>query len=134
MKHLLQEELRVCEIYADQYGSNYHAWQHRMWCMIQLTKDVDCWLQEWHRLERWVSFHVSDHSGLHYRQFLLKHLLQLPAPPGMNFLILDMCDHTNCFSYLFIIFAIVNSDFKEGKLKLEFKMLENPNRMRKGGY
>nr|CAD7255861.1 unnamed protein product [Timema shepardi] len=31
---------------------------------------------EWAASERWVSTHVSDHSGLQYRQFLLKSLLK----------------------------------------------------------
>ena len=31
----------------------------------------------------WVSMHVSDHSGFHYRQFLLKALVQeLSQSPG----------------------------------------------------
>lgn len=34
-------------------------------------------------MQLWVSMHVSDHSGFHYRQFLLKELIaELPqAPP-----------------------------------------------------
>lgn len=46
-------------------------------CLLQVLLD------ELSSVERWVSLHVSDHSGFHYRQFLLKELMAelSHAPP-----------------------------------------------------
>ncbi|XP_049792011.1 protein prenyltransferase alpha subunit repeat-containing protein 1 isoform X1 [Schistocerca nitens] len=73
--HLLEEELQVCAVAADRYPGNYHAWQHRTWSMVRLADTDQLWLKEWQWSEGWMSLHISDYSGLHYRQFLLRHLL-----------------------------------------------------------
>ena len=42
-------------------------------------------LEEFSSMRRWVSMHVSDHSGFHYRQFLLQALLtELCKAPDMS--------------------------------------------------
>lgn len=47
-------------------------------CLLQVLLD------ELSSMQLWVSMHVSDHSGFHYRQFLLKELMgelsQAPPP------------------------------------------------------
>ncbi|KAJ8876910.1 hypothetical protein PR048_021359 [Dryococelus australis] len=75
---LLREELRLSQYAADRYPNNYYAWSHRMWCINQFTPSIAApvkvlW-EEWDASRLWVLRHVSDHSGLQYRQFLLKKL------------------------------------------------------------
>lgn len=75
---LLEEELQVSQYAADRYPNNYHAWSHRMWCLTHLAPLTSApLLKEWAASEVWVSSHVSDHSGMQYRQFLLDHLLEV---------------------------------------------------------
>ncbi|KAM6033739.1 protein prenyltransferase alpha subunit repeat-containing protein 1 isoform 1-T1 [Chlamydotis macqueenii] len=73
---LVQEEMNVCSEAAGRYPSNYNAWSHRIWVLQHLGKlTVKVLLDELSSTKYWVSVHVSDHSGFHYRQFLLKSLI-----------------------------------------------------------
>ncbi|NWY45014.1 PTAR1 protein, partial [Sylvia atricapilla] len=73
---LVQEEMKVCSEAAGRYPSNYNAWSHRIWVLQHLDKlTVKVLLDELSSTKYWVSMHVSDHSGFHYRQFLLNSLI-----------------------------------------------------------
>ncbi|NWT34844.1 PTAR1 protein, partial [Cardinalis cardinalis] len=73
---LVQEEMNVCSEAAGRYPSNYNAWSHRIWVLQHLAKlTVKVLLDELSSTKYWVSTHVSDHSGFHYRQFLLNSLI-----------------------------------------------------------
>ncbi|NWT04370.1 PTAR1 protein, partial [Mionectes macconnelli] len=73
---LVQEEMNVCSEAAGRYPSNYNAWSHRIWVLQHLAKlTVKILLDELSSTKYWVSMHVSDHSGFHYRQFLLNSLV-----------------------------------------------------------
>ncbi|NXU49333.1 PTAR1 protein, partial [Turnix velox] len=73
---LVQEEMSVCCEAAGRYPSNYNAWSHRIWVLQHLGKlSIKILLDELSSTKYWVSMHVSDHSGFHYRQFLLKSLI-----------------------------------------------------------
>lgn len=61
---------------ADRYANNYHAWNHRMWVMSHLPQAQDYLIAEWMSSEKWVSRHVSEHSGLQYREYLFKQLVE----------------------------------------------------------
>ncbi|KAI6053036.1 protein prenyltransferase alpha subunit repeat-containing protein 1 isoform X2 [Marmota monax] len=75
-QRLIQEEMEVCGEAAGRYPSNYNAWSHRIWVLQHLAKlDVKILLDELSSTKHWASMHVSDHSGFHYRQFLLKSLM-----------------------------------------------------------
>ena len=74
--HLIEEELRVTLMAADRYTNNYHAWNHRMWVMSHLPQAQEYLVDEWTTSEKWVSRHVSEHSGLQYRQYLFKQLVE----------------------------------------------------------
>ncbi|XP_023586617.1 protein prenyltransferase alpha subunit repeat-containing protein 1 isoform X1 [Trichechus manatus latirostris] len=102
-QRLIQEEMEVCGEAAGRYPSNYNAWSHRIWVLQHLAKldvkeyklyhlprgHIDSIYQEPHRVflfvailldelsstKHWASMHVSDHSGFHYRQFLIKSLI-----------------------------------------------------------
>ncbi|KAG5280687.1 hypothetical protein AALO_G00062890 [Alosa alosa] len=77
LRRLLQEEMRVCADAAGRYPSNYNAWSHRIWVLQHLAKgNVKILHDELSSMRLWVSMHVSDHSGFHYRQFLLKALVR----------------------------------------------------------
>ncbi|XP_074993313.1 protein prenyltransferase alpha subunit repeat-containing protein 1 isoform X2 [Calonectris borealis] len=91
---LVQEEMNVCSEAAGRYPSNYNAWSHRIWVLqhlgkltvkkngkglvlfgVEMEKTGLVLLDELSSTKYWVSMHVSDHSGFHYRQFLLKSLI-----------------------------------------------------------
>ncbi|XP_040835134.1 protein prenyltransferase alpha subunit repeat-containing protein 1 isoform X2 [Ochotona curzoniae] len=75
-RQLIQEEMEVCGEAAGRYPSNYNAWSHRIWVLQKLARlDIQILLGELSSTKRWASMHVSDHSGFHYRQFLLKSLI-----------------------------------------------------------
>ncbi|NXA48207.1 PTAR1 protein, partial [Nothocercus julius] len=78
---LVQEEMDICSEAAGRYPSNYNAWSHRIWVLQHLGKlTVKVLLDELSSTKCWVSTHVSDHSGFHYRQFLLKSLIGRTMP------------------------------------------------------
>nr|XP_056704654.1 protein prenyltransferase alpha subunit repeat-containing protein 1 [Euleptes europaea] len=75
IQRLVKEEMDVCCEAAGRYPSNYNAWSHRIWVLQHLAKlSTKILLDELSSTKHWVSMHVSDHSGFHYRQFLLKSL------------------------------------------------------------
>ncbi|XP_022075648.1 protein prenyltransferase alpha subunit repeat-containing protein 1 [Acanthochromis polyacanthus] len=72
----LHQEMRVCSDAACRYPSNYNAWSHRIWVLQHMAKgNGKVFHDELSSMRLWVSMHVSDHSGFHYRQFLLKELI-----------------------------------------------------------
>ncbi|KAE8633058.1 hypothetical protein XENTR_v10001762 [Xenopus tropicalis] len=73
---IVQEEMHVCCEAAGRYPSNYNSWSHRIWVVQHLGNlNAKLLIDELSSTKHWVSMHVSDHSGFHYRQFLLKSLL-----------------------------------------------------------
>ncbi|XP_007605886.1 protein prenyltransferase alpha subunit repeat-containing protein 1 isoform X1 [Cricetulus griseus] len=79
-QRLIQEEMEVCSEAAGRYPSNYNAWSHRIWVLQNVAKlDLKILLDELSSTKHWASMHVSDHSGFHYRQFLLKSLISQTA-------------------------------------------------------
>ncbi|GCC27930.1 protein prenyltransferase alpha subunit repeat-containing protein 1 [Chiloscyllium punctatum] len=73
MHRIIQDEMAVCTDAAGRYPSNYNAWSHRIWILQHVAKcNLKILLDELSNTKYWVSTHVSDHSGFHYRQFLLK--------------------------------------------------------------
>ncbi|XP_060076736.1 protein prenyltransferase alpha subunit repeat-containing protein 1-like [Ylistrum balloti] len=72
---IMRREITVCRKAAEKYPCNYNAWSHRSWvvqncynCTIQVL------VGELHATEAWVRRHISDHSGFHYRQYLLTNI------------------------------------------------------------
>ncbi|KAK3930508.1 Protein prenyltransferase alpha subunit repeat-containing protein 1 [Frankliniella fusca] len=76
LSSIIEEELQVSLMAADRYANNYHAWNHRMWVMSHIPQAQDKFYDEWTTSEIWVSKHVSEHSGLQYREFLLNQVDQ----------------------------------------------------------
>ncbi|XP_004397593.1 PREDICTED: protein prenyltransferase alpha subunit repeat-containing protein 1 isoform X2 [Odobenus rosmarus divergens] len=82
-QRLVREEMEVCGEAAGRYPSNYNAWSHRIWVLQHLAKlDIRILLDELSSTKHWASMHVSDHSGFHYRQFLLKSLISQTVIDG----------------------------------------------------
>ncbi|KAM7017936.1 protein prenyltransferase alpha subunit repeat-containing protein 1 [Tautogolabrus adspersus] len=72
----LHQEMKVCSDAACRYPSNYNAWSHRIWVLQHMARgNAKVFHDELSSMRLWVSMHVSDHSGFHYRQFLLKELI-----------------------------------------------------------
>ncbi|KAM8793167.1 protein prenyltransferase alpha subunit repeat-containing protein 1 [Eudromia elegans] len=93
---LVQEEMDVCSEAAERYPSNYNAWSHRIWVLQHLGKlTVKVLLDELSSTKCWVSTHVSDHSGFHYRQFLLKSLMGRTVPDSNIQVQKQMVDEQN---------------------------------------
>ncbi|XP_012946849.1 protein prenyltransferase alpha subunit repeat-containing protein 1, partial [Aplysia californica] len=75
LKSHTQRELEICGGAADHYPSNYHAWSHRIWVVQHcLNSSLQVLLYELKMTEDWTRQHISDHSGFHYRQFLLSEI------------------------------------------------------------
>ncbi|KAK2837061.1 hypothetical protein Q5P01_014273 [Channa striata] len=75
LSRTLHQEMKVCSDAACRYPSNYNAWSHRIWVLQHMAKgNIKVFHDELSSMRLWVSMHVSDHSGFHYRQFLLKEL------------------------------------------------------------
>ncbi|XP_077989377.1 protein prenyltransferase alpha subunit repeat-containing protein 1-like [Glandiceps talaboti] len=72
-EEMIQNEFAVCTHSAERYSNNYSAWSHRIWVIQHLTNcPQQLLLAELSRTTSLVSMHVSDHSGFHYRQFLIQ--------------------------------------------------------------
>ncbi|XP_071450210.1 protein prenyltransferase alpha subunit repeat-containing protein 1 [Hetaerina americana] len=75
---ILNGELNVSGLAANRYANNYHAWNHRIWTIQNVCPKGLLWrvlLREWSETGQWVATHVSDHSGMQYRQFLLDRMM-----------------------------------------------------------
>ncbi|NXI96067.1 PTAR1 protein, partial [Psophia crepitans] len=93
---LVQEEMNVCSEAAGRYPSNYNAWSHRIWVLQHLGNlTVKILLDELSSTKYWVSMHVSDHSGFHYRQFLLKSLIGRTVTDNNVLLLNQMVNEQN---------------------------------------
>ncbi|KAG8011604.1 Protein prenyltransferase alpha subunit repeat-containing protein 1 [Nibea albiflora] len=76
LARMLHQEMKVCCDAACRYPSNYNAWSHRIWVLQHMAMgNIKVFHDELSSMRLWVSMHVSDHSGFHYRQFLLKELI-----------------------------------------------------------
>ncbi|XP_029050179.2 protein prenyltransferase alpha subunit repeat-containing protein 1 [Osmia bicornis bicornis] len=77
-------ELDIAATCADRYASNYHAWSHRRHIMTLRESRAFTYPTletEWKNSLAWCQRHVSDYSGLSYRQFLLrKYMFELKEP------------------------------------------------------
>ncbi|XP_078617354.1 protein prenyltransferase alpha subunit repeat-containing protein 1-like [Branchiostoma floridae x Branchiostoma japonicum] len=72
---LLETELAVCQRSAERYPSNYYAWTHRAWVVENVARcHYKILMRELSDTRHWISRHISDHSGLQYRQFLITQL------------------------------------------------------------
>ncbi|PIK60247.1 hypothetical protein BSL78_02809 [Apostichopus japonicus] len=68
----LDTEMEGSRVAASGYPSNYNAWSHRIWTVKALARcSAEVLESELENTKSWVRQHVSDHSGLQYRQFLL---------------------------------------------------------------
>ncbi|GFS01292.1 prenyltransferase alpha subunit repeat-containing protein 1 [Elysia marginata] len=75
LKNQTVRELQVCTQAAERYQCNYHAWSHRIWIIKHcLNCSLQVLVEELETTKKWTSNHISDHSGFHFRQFLLREL------------------------------------------------------------
>ncbi|CAL7944578.1 unnamed protein product [Xylocopa violacea] len=83
-------ELDIATTCADRYASNYHAWSHRRHVMTLRESrgfTYPTLETEWKNSLTWCQRHVSDYSGLSYRQFLLKkYMFEFKELPGEPFI------------------------------------------------
>jgi len=72
LQQIIDHEFFLCTRVANSYPNNYYAWCHRSWIIQEI---LHCCLktvsEELIRMEDWITSHVSDYSGFHYRQFLI---------------------------------------------------------------
>ncbi|XP_014225153.1 protein prenyltransferase alpha subunit repeat-containing protein 1 [Trichogramma pretiosum] len=77
---LFQKEMQTCDMAAERYKNNCHAWSYRSHVLTEIKKSYpeqfNLFLRkEWQDSRKWCCSHISDYSGLSYRQVLLKLLL-----------------------------------------------------------
>ncbi|XP_076249360.1 protein prenyltransferase alpha subunit repeat-containing protein tempura [Calliopsis andreniformis] len=87
----LSTELNLAATCADRYANNYHAWSHRRHVMaLRESRGFahPTLENEWKSSLVWCQRHVSDYSGLSYRQFLLRKYMfevkELPSEPSIK--------------------------------------------------
>ncbi|CAH0553649.1 unnamed protein product [Brassicogethes aeneus] len=82
VNYLLHNEFLVTEMAANKSPNNYHCWNHRIWCMENLgsnCENIETIIQSELQLNsKWLTEHVSEHTGYHYRQYLIKLVKHLP--------------------------------------------------------
>ncbi|PBC33777.1 Protein prenyltransferase alpha subunit repeat-containing protein [Apis cerana cerana] len=88
----LCRELDIATTCAERYASNYHAWSHRRHVLTLRESRGFTYPSletEWKNSLAWCQRHVSDYSGLSYRQFLLKKFMfefkELPKEPSIKY-------------------------------------------------
>lgn len=73
--HWVETELSLCDRLSGRIKCNYHAWSHRQFVFSQALKqrgfNLSMWASEFEISDVWTRSHLSDHSGWHYRKFLL---------------------------------------------------------------
>lgn len=73
--NLLENELVATLYAAEKAQNNYHSWTHRIWCIENIAKrqsnvfNIICDEFEWSA--NWISSHISEYSGFHYRQYII---------------------------------------------------------------
>ncbi|ROT68196.1 Protein prenyltransferase alpha subunit repeat-containing protein 1 [Penaeus vannamei] len=80
IERFLFAELDLCTWAANKHQNNYHSWNHRLWVIQQFATYVglvDVCRAEYEESHKWISVHVSEHSGLHYLQYLLDSIVSL---------------------------------------------------------
>lgn len=93
----LREDLKVTLLAASKYSSNYNAWNHRKWAMENLVPkchNTEILKQELKQCHWWTSNHVSDFSGLQFRQYILQQIfatLSLQVNYCFNLLSKSVC-------------------------------------------
>lgn len=109
--NLLQDELTVINMASEKSQNNYHSWNHRIWCIeyiANLYPNFDNIIFfELSYTKDWISKHVSEHSGYHYRQYLIKLLkestkITIVNSIYYNFVInkLELFKQDKCFNIL----------------------------------
>ncbi|XP_018324874.1 protein prenyltransferase alpha subunit repeat-containing protein 1 [Agrilus planipennis] len=84
---MLPEEFAVTEFAAEKAENNYHAWTHRIWCLenFLFSKTIDYQSKSNVIFEQlqfslgWINNHISQHSGYHYRQYLINCIKNIPT-------------------------------------------------------
>lgn len=78
---LFEQEMETVYSVTEKYPNNYHAWQYAKTITAHfLTDNLNrgkALYKQWFYSEKWLKRHVSDHSALTYRQFLLKTIFRM---------------------------------------------------------
>ncbi|CAG9815332.1 unnamed protein product [Phaedon cochleariae] len=73
---LLQNEFAVTNMASEKIACNYHSWNHRLWCMEHIASNCqtisNIIYSELSYSQEWINNHISEHTGYHYRQYLIK--------------------------------------------------------------
>ncbi|KAG5672636.1 hypothetical protein PVAND_002749 [Polypedilum vanderplanki] len=70
----LAVEISLCERCAERKNGNYHAWNHRQWC---LQKSPNLLPYEIIKTEKFIRKNVADYSAYYHRHFVLMRLFDL---------------------------------------------------------
>ncbi|KAK9891821.1 hypothetical protein WA026_016619 [Henosepilachna vigintioctopunctata] len=78
---LYKNELSLCETATEKSKNNYHAWNHRIWCLQNISAQYleDMLISELNFSLSWISKHISEFSGFFYRQVLINSLHNLKS-------------------------------------------------------
>lgn len=83
--YMLSNEFSVCNLCAIKASNNYHAWNHRIWCVENILDHRYCdeireniLHSELISSDKWTGEHVSEHTGFHYRQYIINKCNNIP--------------------------------------------------------
>lgn len=78
LENMISKELEVTDMTAEKAQNNYHSWNHRIWVFNKIKTNVELTRNHMENELRfsfkWIFSHVSEHSGYHYRQFLINNV------------------------------------------------------------
>ncbi|KAF5301606.1 hypothetical protein FQR65_LT08911 [Abscondita terminalis] len=85
IRQLLNQELLLTETTAQKSSNNYHAWNHRIWLLenifekyftSEMPEYLNLVLEQMDFSTKWISIHVSENTGFHYKEYLNKCFLK----------------------------------------------------------
>lgn len=135
MNLLLNEEMKVCNMTALKSPNNYHSWCHRIWCMEKLLNVAsdefcaDMLMIELCYTEMWVSKHVSEHTGFHYRQYVMSKVRHVQLALDDNYkacmkrFFTNSADVTNVADVLKSIFGNSEKSWTDVNLRLLYQTM-----------
>lgn len=117
---LFYNELKIVQKAANNHVNNHMAWDFACWLLnfIELNSEpVNILKTYWNITETWISTHVSDFSGMNFRQHLIKKFLDCTISMDINF---KRVVAFSCFKNLRHVFNVTDIPFDDKHIRLFF--------------
>lgn len=88
VQDIVQRESELVKKIAEKSKMNYRAWNHRCWLITYMTSEQV--INELNKSRKWAELHIADSSCFHYRQLLLRKMLEHSCADRGSALPLDL--------------------------------------------